>query len=422
MHLIGRIPTPDKETLLCAVLEISKDFEDASILNSNSYKDIYGKYELLAGFGCHKRLQKQAVFKTLGREKNNEWIFLHIAYDLKNDFEKLGSQNPDYLKFDDLSGFVPEHLLQLDRDSNEIKFYSQTADDEIFNRLKTHIAKKPTFNKIDFPKVKARISKEEYIQKILQIKDHIQNGDIYEANFCMEFYANNVEIPTEDAYHTLNHIAAAPFSAFYKKDGKFLISASPERFLAKRENKLISQPIKGTAKRGLDKKSDEQIKEQLKNDPKEQTENVMIVDVARNDLSRLASRDSVKLEELFGVYSFPQLHQLISTISCQLKEGLVFKDILKAAFPMASMTGAPKISAMKIMDNMEENSRNLYSGSVGYISKDGDFDLNVVIRSLIYDSKNKYLSYSVGGAITILSDAEKEYQECMLKAKAIFKE
>jgi para-aminobenzoate synthetase component 1 len=221
-------------------------------------------------------------------------------------------------------------------------------------------------------------------------------------------------------FEKLNKISAAPFSAFSKFGNYFLLCASPERYIQKKGNKLMSQPIKGTAKRSQNKLEDEQLKTELSNNLKEKSENVMIVDLVRNDLSQIAKRGTVKVDELQTIYSFKQVHQMISTISCELKENITFSDILRSTFPMGSMTGAPKISAMKLIEEFESTKRGLYSGAVGYISPNGDFDFNVVIRSIIYNSENMYLSFMVGSAITDKAIAEQEYEECLLKAKALF--
>ena len=213
-----------------------------------------------------------------------------------------------------------------------------------------------------------------------------------------------------------------PFASFYKQNQNVLMGASPERYLCKRGDKLYSQPIKGTYRRGKNPEEDKQLKTALRDDLKEQTENVMIVDLVRNDLSRTAAKSSVKVEELFGMYTFPQVHQLISTVSSTLKSDVHFTEAIRCSYPMGSMTGAPKISAMKLIDQYEKTKRELYSGSVGYIDPYGNFDFNVVIRSLLYDTQKQYLSLTVGGAITNQSDAEKEYEECLLKAKAIFEQ
>jgi para-aminobenzoate synthetase component 1 len=202
---------------------------------------------------------------------------------------------------------------------------------------------------------------------------------------------------------------------------QFLLSASPERFIKKVGKKIISQPIKGTARRGANEEEDKQIKHHLFNDPKERAENIMIVDLVRNDLSRTADKGSVIVEELCGIYTFPQVHQMISTVVSELREDVHFIEAIRQCFPMGSMTGAPKVRAMKLIEKYESTKRGLFSGAVGYITPEGDFDFNVVIRSILYNARNHYLSFMVGGAITMQAEAEKEYEECMLKAKAIMR-
>ena len=267
--------------------------------------------------------------------------------------------------------------------------------------------------------VKSLINKDQYIKKVKALKDHIKEGNIYEINFCITFEASNAEIDPVRIYQNLNEISNASYSALAKFNDLYIISSSPELFLLKRKNKLITKPIKGTAKRGATKNEDELLIQQLKNSLKEQTENVMIVDVARNDFSRIATKGSVKVDKLFDIESYKQVHQMVSTVSCDLKENTSFETIIKATFPMASMTGAPKIRAMQLIDEFELYNRGPYSGALGYSNENGDFDLNVLIRSIFYDQKKKYLNFTVGSAITALCDPEEEYNECLLKAKAM---
>jgi len=252
-----------------------------------------------------------------------------------------------------------------------------------------------------------------------KIKEHISRGDIYVTNFCQEFFAENAHIDPLGIFFQLNSISPNPFGGFFKLKNNYILSASPERFLAKRDRKLISQPIKGTAKRGQTPQEDEGIKQQLRNHAKELQENVMIVDLVRNDLTRSAKQGTVKTEELFGIYSFKHLHQMISTVVCELQDGLSAIEAIKRSFPMGSMTGAPKISAMRLMERYERSKRGVYSGAMGYFSPDDDFDFNVVIRTLLYNADERYLSFHTGSAITYHADAEQEYEECLLKAKAI---
>ena len=218
----------------------------------------------------------------------------------------------------------------------------------------------------------------------------------------------------------LSQHSPAPFSSFFRLNEHFILCASPERFLQKKGNKILSQPIKGTIKRGETIEEDQLLKQTLRNNLKEQSENVMIVDLVRNDLSHIAKDGSVKVDELFGIYTFPQVHQMISSISCEIKESIDAIDVIKACFPMGSMTGAPKVKAMELIDLYESSKRGVYSGSIGYFSPNGDFDFNVVIRSILYNDNKQKLSFSVGSAITHHSVPEEEYQETLIKAKAIF--
>jgi para-aminobenzoate synthetase component 1 len=267
--------------------------------------------------------------------------------------------------------------------------------------------------------IQQRISKDLYLEKITKMLEYINKGDIYEANFCMEFFAENATINPLEKFLKLNEISKSPQAVFFKNNTQFLLSASPERYLKKEGEILISQPIKGTAKRFLDPIEDEYSKNQLALDPKERSENIMVSDLVRNDLSRTAQKGSVKVEELCAVYSFEQVHQMISTITSKLDSQYAAVDAIKTTFPMGSMTGTPKVSVMKIIENLEETKRGLYSGAVGYFAPNGDFDFNVVIRSILYNQEKKYISFSVGSAITSQAIPENEYEECLLKAKAM---
>ncbi|HEY9082439.1 MAG TPA: aminodeoxychorismate synthase component I [Vicingaceae bacterium] len=357
---------------------------------------------------------------------NNEcdedsWQFGFISYDYKNRIEKLSSNHPDRIQFPDKHFFTPQLLFILEGDNSQLHYnkehYSSDEINEILNNISTYKladdeAKQPIT-------VKSRITKADYLDKVSALKNHIQLGDIYEVNFCQEFYAEDVAINPIDYYFLLNKKSPTPFSCFVKQDDKYLLCASPERFIQKTGNDIISQPIKGTIKRGKDQQEDEQLKKVLFNDQKERSENIMIVDLVRNDLSKIAQKNSVKVDELCGIYTFSQVHQMISTVRAIVKENTSFEEIIQALFPMGSMTGAPKISAMQLIEKYEATKRGIYSGTVGYITPEKNIDFNVVIRSITYNQENNYLSFMVGGAITTLSIPEKEYEECLLKAKAM---
>ena len=349
-------------------------------------------------------------------EEKGAWKFGFISYDLKNDIEKLSSSNKDNLKFPKLYFFIPKTLLRYEKGRFELVYGEEKYIIEAEAFLESN-----SLEKWDDFELKPTLSKEEYLSKINKLQGEIRQGNSYEVNFCYEFCAKEVNINPFTLYKRLLQNAKAPFSSFGKFNDKYVISASPERFLKKERKKLISQPIKGTAKRGLNKSEDIRLKNQLGKDEKERAENVMIVDLVRNDFSRIAEFDSVNVEELCKVYSFKTVHQMISTISCQLKGSIRFSDILKACFPMGSMTGAPKISSMQLIEGEEKTRRGLYSGSIGYITPEGDFDLNVVIRTFLYNETKKYLSAMVGGAITAKSSPLAEYEETLIKISALLK-
>ncbi|MBL7934646.1 MAG: anthranilate synthase component I family protein [Bacteroidia bacterium] len=319
-----------------------------------------------------------------------------LNYDLKNDFEKFDDKKNNPLQFPNQLYVEVEKIIPL----SELNFDNNSDNYTLINLQQT-------------------VSKEQYIQSINAIKKHIQAGDIYEINYCITFEAFDVAISPVEIYKKLNTISAASYSALAKLNHQYIICSSPELYLSKRGSRLITKPIKGTAKRGKVKEDDVIIRQELQSNLKERTENVMIVDVARNDLSRVAARGSVSVNKLYDIESYQQVHQMVSTVACEIKEKIVFSDIIQATFPMASMTGAPKIRAMQLIDEFELYNRGPYSGALGYIHKNNDFDLNVLIRSIFYDEEKQYLSFTVGSAITSLCNAEDEYDECLLKAKAM---
>jgi para-aminobenzoate synthetase component 1 len=401
----------------------AQQFKVAIWLDSNNYQQKHSNFDAVMAVDEFSKIETNYpnTFEQLKTYQSsiNDYIFGYLSYDLKNDVENLTSNNFDGLFFPDLFFFQPKKIFILKGNSLEIK-YLNAFKNEIDTDFQQIIAsrKKQSVNNTNI-KIKLRIHKDEYHQKLNTVLNHIHRGDIYEANFCQEFYSENSIINPLEVYENLNEISKPPFATFLKVNDKFLLSASPERYLKKDGETVISQPIKGTEKRASTKIEDEILIKELEQNPKERAENVMIVDLVRNDLSRSAVKGSVKVDELCKVYTFEQVHQLISTVSCKVKSTTHPVDIIKDTFPMGSMTGAPKISAMKIIEEVEETKRGLYSGAVGYFTPTNDFDFNVIIRSILYNASKKYVSYSVGGAITAKSDPEKEYEECLLKAKAM---
>ena len=405
------------------LLNWAQQFNEVVFLDANQYHQQYSSYDCILAVDAFTSVKTDYVnaFEDLKQyqQQTKDWLFGYLSYDLKSDTEDLTSGNFDGLDFPDLFFFQPKKLFLLKDNVLEIQ-YLRLCDDEIESDF-TAIAssRKPKTDNRQ-PIIQQRIAKESYLDKVTEMLSHIHRGDIYEANFCMEFYAENACIEPVDIYFKLNAISHPPFATYFKNNQQYLLCASPERYLRKEGNKVISQPIKGTAKRYSNKVLDEKSKTDLAQNPKERSENIMIVDLVRNDLSHTATKGSVIVEELCGIYSFEQVHQMISTVVSTVDNSTSAVEILRTTFPMGSMTGAPKISAMKIIEDLEETKRGLYSGAVGYFTPNNDFDFNVVIRSILYNAQNKYLSFSVGSAITSQADPEQEYEECLLKAKAMF--
>jgi len=400
------------------------------ILSSNEWQN--SSSELIAGFDSVDEIipieNSLEALKTF-YEKKKDWLFGFLSYDLRNEIEEPSTSSLLLDKekgargevcFPTMHFFQPKFVFVVRENKVEIHFLPEVSSEEEVKNLFAEIFSCPLSPApCPFPlEISQKISKEEYIQTIKRIKNHIHRGDIYEMNYCMEFFSEEAEINPAEVFQILNESSRAPFSAFYRTGDNYLMCASPERFLKKEGKKIISQPIKGTARRGKTISEDMELKRLLQQNKKDRSENVMIVDLVRNDLSRTC--DNVKVDELFGVRSFKQWHQMISTVSGEMKEGVHFTDVIKSSFPMGSMTGAPKIRAMEFIEQYEKTKRGLYSGAVGYITPDGNFDFNVVIRSILYNSFSKYLSFSVGSAITANSIPENEYEECLLKAKGMF--
>lgn len=405
------------------LLTWAQQFREVVFMDSNDYPRDYSSYDCILALDAVTSIKTDYhnAFDDLKQYQQitKDWLFGYLSYDLKNDIEDLHSNNFDGLDFPDLFFFQPKKMFLLKGNQLEIQ-YLNMCDDEVEGDFKEIVlSQKSKVKSQKAINIEQRISKEKYLEKVSKILEHIHRGDIYEANFCMEFFIENTTINPLEKFLKLNEISKSPLAVYFKNNKQFLLSASPERYLKKEEELLISQPIKGTAKRFQDPIEDEKSKNQLALDPKERAENIMVSDLVRNDLSRTAQKGSVKVEELCGIYSFEQVHQMISTITSKLDSQYAVVDAIKTTFPMGSMTGTPKVSVLKIIEELEETKRGLYSGAVGYFSPNGDFDFNVVIRSILYNQEKNYVSFSVGSAITSQSVPEKEYEECLLKAKAM---
>ncbi|TDH19845.1 anthranilate synthase component I family protein [Segetibacter sp. 3557_3] len=403
------------------MLNWSNQFNICCFLDSQSYPSLHKSYECVAGIGVQAFFKPgDDFFNHLSQfyATTDDWIFGHFSYDLKNRIEGLVSTHPDHVGYPEAFLFIPQVVLTLAED----KLTIGSVGDDPGTIYKQIMEAKPMASLEENVALLPRLSREAYIDHVNLIKKRILRGDCYEINFCQEFYSVGTAVNPISLYRELVTLSPNPFSAFYKLNELTLMCASPERYLKKTGSHLISQPIKGTLKRTSFANDDVSIEQsRLLNNAKERSENVMIVDLVRNDLSKICREGSVKVDELFGLYTFPHLYQMISTISGDLQEGTDLSDMLRATFPMGSMTGAPKRKVMEIIEEYENSRRGLYSGTVGYITPEKDFDFNVVIRSLMYNQQTRYLSCMAGSAITYQSNAEQEYDECLLKVDAIKK-
>jgi len=381
------------------LLQRSRNQTHAILLVSNGYLDEYGHFELMYGEGV-----KQAFIHPVELDAFDGLAFGHVGYHFKNNlYRHLFPQDEKKAMWPDFYFFEPLNSYLIHRDG---RIESNLEYDNVVEDINPI----QQFGPQNWMSSETPVS---YLEKIKDIQTCIRNGVFYEMNFCQSFQAES-EIDPYRLFWELNRTAPNPFAVFYKLEDRYLIGSSPERFLQKRGSQLISQPIKGTVKRnGF---NDITEVERLKSSKKDRAENVMIVDLVRNDLSRVCQVGTVVVDELCGIYSYPNVHQMISTVSGELSEDISFKDILEALFPMGSMTGAPKIEVMKHIDRLENFNRELYSGCIGYFYRK-DFDFNVVIRSLEYHKG--ILKYAVGGAITIDSQATEELEECVTKASSI---
>ena len=346
-------------------------------------------------------------------------VFFAFSYELKDHVERLASNNSAFIECPIALLFTSPNVFRtINGKRKAIEKSSLVASSrasEYLDSITTIPSKPNTPSLLSLDS----LSKEAYLRQIEKVKDHIQQGDIYELNFCQEFRQDQIHLDPIPTYFDLLSRTNAPYSSYLKYENLHLMCASPENYLEKEAQIVSSRPIKGTRKRVKDQDLDDQIKQELAADPKERAENVMITDLVRNDLSRIAIANSVQVAELCKVYSYDTVHQMISTVQCKVPRDMALTELFKASFPMGSMTGAPKVRAMELIDTFEDFKRGWFSGTLGYISPNGDMKSNVVIRSILYDDLNKRASISAGGAITSLSDPDAEYDECLLKASVL---
>ena len=407
------------------MLDWAKQFSIFIFLDNNEYESKYSSYECLLAVKPTNIIagNEEDLLQQLHHwhTQHQDWLFGHICYDYKNLIEpKLSSRHEQRFAFPLLHFFCPQIVCYINKEKTALIIESINEEPRsVFDAISNmEIAAQKTLPAISF---KQRINEQQYLSTIRRLQRHIADGDCYEINFCNEGYCEDAAIDPLQVFRKLNQISPAPFAAFYRMDTQYMMCASPERYIRKADRIVLSQPIKGTAKRGTNTEQDNAARDELRKSIKDIAENVMIVDLVRNDIARSCKTGSVSVDELFGIYTFPQVHQMISTISGTLRDDGSFADVIRYSFPMGSMTGAPKIKVMDLIEQYEHVARELFSGTVGYITPNADFDFNVIIRSLFYNGITKYLSYKTGGAITYDSDPQKEWEEMRLKAWALEK-
>ncbi len=414
----------DLYTIKQQVLNWLARFNTCCFLDSQEYASNIRGYECVVAAGERAGLRAKAgnAFEQLRKfsAEQNDWLFGHFSFDLKSETEQSPSHLPDFIQFPDLFFFVPEIIVIVE--AGEIRIGSFENDHQVIYDSIVQVTYSTSKIYNGQAVIQNRISKELYLETVRRIQQHILRGDCYEINFCQEFFVEGSDVDPYDLYKKLQSASPSPFSALYRIDDKFLVCASPERYLKKEGQHILSQPIKGTSARDRsDQNRDNQLKEALAKSEKDRAENVMIVDLVRNDLAKICETDSVRVTELFGIYSFAQVHQMISTIQGVALKQLHWTEMISGTFPMGSMTGAPKRRVLELIEQYERTKRGLFSGAVGYVKPNEDFDFNVVIRSLLYNRSGQYLSYFAGSGITANSDPENEYEECLLKVAAFEK-
>lgn len=396
------------ENFKTKLLQWANRFSTFVYLDSNHFSDLYGNFDFIIG------IDKLNFYLDLKNLKENKFYFGHFGYN----FLYHTIQSEPWIEYGKCFFFEPRYIIY--SKSGRLYFNRNAAESlEIYDNILAETIENYQIPKIEF---QSRTSPNLYRKNILQIQNEIRLGRFYELNYCVEFFQENISIDPLQTFLQINNVSKSPMSALVKYEDKWALCFSPERLACLRGDKLISQPIKGTARRDLqDNDHDDQIKNELANSQKERAENTMIVDLVRHDMTPFAQTGSIHVEELCKIYTFPFVHQMISTISAQLKDVNDAKLALSKLLPAGSMTGAPKKEVIGFIEEIENFSRGLYAGNIGYFAPNGDFDFNVVIRTLYFDENTKRISLAVGGAITLLSDAENEYNECLLKAEGILK-
>ena len=401
--------------------------KSCAFLHSGIKQHYAGKYSVHAVFpketiSGDTFTKLEPIFKernTLTDYFSGGWIG-YFSYDLKHDLETLHKERKQHIQTDGLCfiRFGIYHFFNNDTQTSHIAYETEDDLKKYLSSLNKTSSEDPSVPHIR--NVHSNFTKESYLNAVEKVKDYIYEGDIFEANLTRKFFGEfQSPVNGKSLFLTLLKQSPSQYSAFIKIETLEIVSSSPERFIKIKNRRINSKPIKGTRPRGTTVEEDERIITELHSSEKDRAENLMIVDLVRNDIGKIAEVGSVHVPDLFKVETYQTVHQLVSTIEGKIAETSTILDAIKSCFPPGSMTGAPKIRAMEICTEIEDYTRGIYSGAIGYIGFDGYVDLSVVIRTLLI--KNNQFEFQVGGAIVADSDAESEYQETLDKAKAICK-
>lgn len=355
----------------------------------------------------------------------------YLSYDLGNYIENLPRTAVDDIEMPDMYFGFYNHVIVIDHLVQKTYIATPNIDIELEEKIMDDIEQrilkeeKKGIDSICYEekevtpiRLKSNFTKEEFKNAVQSVREYIRQGDIYQANLTQRF-SGETELTSFELYRDLRRFSPAPFGAFLNFEDAHILSNSPERFIRCVNKRIETRPIKGTRPRGKDKEEDLRLQQELRNSEKDRAELLMIVDLERNDIGRISKTGSVKVPELFVIEPYANVNHLVSTVVGELKDDKDATDVIKATFPGGSITGAPKIRAMEIIDELEPTQRNVYTGSIGYIGFNGDMDFNIAIRTIIKNDKKVY--FQVGGGMTWDSDPDEEYQETLDKAKSIMK-
>ncbi len=347
-----------------------------------------------------------------------------LSYDLKNRLEKLPSRALRDIPYPEIWLGFYDWALVFDHPAEALWLVVSPWEENpaacrstVTERLETYCAdpvRRSLPPRRNPPEIRAEMARETYLDAIRRVKDYIRSGDIYQVNYTQRF-SSTLEGDALTLYGKMRQVNPAPFAAYVDTGAFQVVSASPERFIRVQDRIIETRPIKGTRPRGASPEEDAANRQELLESEKDRAELLMIVDLERNDLGRLAETGTVEVTELFKLETYATVFHLVATVRARLRQEVGLADVLRASFPGGSITGAPKIRAMEIIDELEPTARNLYTGSIGYIGYNGDADLNIVIRTILCQDDRAW--FQVGGGIVWDSDPELEYAECQHKAR-----